>query len=70
MSSPARRSPANEMNSRTSSGTLRNVSTYSAPSRFSQTIGATRSAATSVPSTIATPNETATRRTVTQNPET
>ena len=27
ISSPARRNPANEMNSRTSSGTLRNVST-------------------------------------------
>ena len=57
------------MNSRTSSGTLRNVSTYSAPSRWSQTTGATRSAATDVPTTIATANETTTRRTVTEKPD-
>jgi hypothetical protein len=66
---PARRRPANVMNSRTSSGRLRKISTYSAPSRCSQRLGATRNAATSVPSTSAMTKLASTSRVVTQSPE-
>jgi hypothetical protein len=66
---PARRSPANEMNSRTSSGVLRNSSTNTPPTQLSGFSGATRNAATSVPTTMAITNEIATRRTVTPKPE-
>src|SRR3712207_4838182 len=69
MSTPARRSPANEMKSRTSRGMLRNVSTYTPPSRWSQGDGATRSAATTVPTTSAIASDRPTMRRVTQNPE-
>src|SRR5215216_5730331 len=54
----------------TSSGTLRNDSTYSPPMRFSQELGATRKAATSVPTAIAITNDTTTSSTVVQNPRT
>src|SRR5215207_805050 len=69
MSIPARRRPANEMNSNTRSGVLRNISTYTPPSRCSALLGAMRKAATSVPTTMAITNENTTRRTVTQNPD-
>src|SRR5262245_24498503 len=67
-STPARRRPAYEMKRITSSGVLRNTSTYTPPTRCNQTSGAIRKAATSVPTTMAITNENTTRRTVTQNP--
>src|SRR3712207_6556608 len=69
MATPARRSPANEMNIRTSSGMLRNVSTYTPPRRWTHGDGAMRSAATRVPTTRAIANENPTSWTVTQKPE-
>ena len=68
MSCPARRRPANAMNSSTSSGMLRNVSTYTPPRRCSTGFGAIRRAATSVPTTMAIANANTTIRRVTQNP--
>src|SRR5688500_9071826 len=57
------------MNSRTSSGVLRNVSTNTPPTQLSGLSGATLSAATRVPTIIAITNEIATRRVGTQKPE-
>src|SRR6202008_4275152 len=57
-----------EMNSSTSRGMLRKVSTYTPPSRCSIGLGLIRRAATSVPTTMAITNENTTSRTVTQNP--
>src|SRR3954449_3262 len=57
------------MNSSTSSGMLRNTSTYTPPSRASHFDGAIRNAATKVPTTMAIANAIATSRTVTQKPE-
>jgi hypothetical protein len=57
------------MNSSTSSGMLRKISTYTPPTRCSHFEGAMRNAATRVPTTRAIPNEITTSRTVTQKPE-
>src|SRR3954453_7286169 len=57
------------MNSRTSSGMLRKISTYTPPTRCSHFTGAMRNAATRGPTTMAIANETTTIRTVPQKPE-
>src|ERR671910_1371905 len=57
------------MNRSTSSGVFRKISTNTPPTQLSGFSGATLSAATSVPTTIAITNEIATSRIVTQKPE-
>src|SRR3712207_5071604 len=57
------------MNSSTSSGMLRKTSTYTPPIRWTHGDGATRSAATRVPTPMAMRNARPTSRTVTQNPD-